>query len=163
MNDFGKLAEKIATYEFPNDTGTYGTGYISGWLETNIGELNGLLHEEFSGNATGGIEITSGSGLMPVEETIFSKLYEIHYYQKSSRESLRGFTYSDSVDWTTIKEGDTTIQRQNKNSVAKTYVDLENTARGQLTDFIFQYNYQKSSPLQVAGTDGTTNLSGVLT
>jgi hypothetical protein len=163
MNDFGKLAEKIITYEFPDDTGTYNTGYVSGWLETNIGELNGLCHEEFSGNSTGGIEILSGSGLLPIEETIFTKLYEIHYYQKSARESLRTFTYSDSVDWTTIREGDTTIQRQNKNSVAKTYSDLESMAKRELTDLIYQYNYQKSSPLQVAGTDGTTNLSGVLT
>ena len=100
---------------------------------------------------------------MPVEENIFSTLYEIHYYQKSARESLRTFTYTDSVDWTTIKEGDTTIQRQNKNSVSKTYNDLEYQARQRLKDLLFQYNYQKSSPLQVAGDDGTTSLSGVST
>ena len=163
MNDLGKLAEKIITYDFPNDTGTYNTGYVSGWLETNIGELNGLCHEEFTINDTGAIEIAAGSGLMPVEENIFSTLYEIHYYQKSARESLRTFTYTDSVDWTTIKEGDTTIQRQNKNSVSKTYNDLEYQARQRLKDLLFQYNYQKSSPLQVAGDDGTTSLSGVST
>jgi hypothetical protein len=56
MNDFGQLASEIITYDFPNDTGTYGTGYVSGWLEVNLGELNGLTHEEFSGNATGAIE-----------------------------------------------------------------------------------------------------------
>ena len=114
MNDFGQLASDIITYDFPNDTGTYGTGYISGWLEVNLGELNGLAHEEFSGNATGAIEYASGSGLMPIEKKIFRGLYEMHYYQKSARESLRGFTYDSSVDWITIKEGDTTLQRQNK-------------------------------------------------
>ena len=125
MNDFGQLASEIITYDFPNDTGTYGTGYISGWLEVNLGELNGLTHEEFSGNSTVAIEYASGSGLMPIEKKIFRGLYEIHYYQKSARESLRAFTYDSSVDWITIKEGDTTLQRQNKNSVAKTYRDLE--------------------------------------
>tara|TARA_B100000953_G_C17877488_1_gene376880 strand:+ start:40 stop:528 length:489 start_codon:yes stop_codon:yes gene_type:complete len=160
MNDFGKLAANIVTYEFPNDTGTYNSGYISGWLETNIGELNGLCHEEFSINSTGGIELGGGTGLLPVEQNIFSTLYELHYYQKSSREALRSFAYSTSVDWLTLKEGDTTIQRQNKNSVAKTYNDLEYQTRQRLTDLLFQYNYEKSSPLQVAGTDGGGILSG---
>lgn len=158
MNDFGQLASDIITYDFPNDTGTYGTGYISGWLEVNIGELNGLTHEEFSGNSTGAIEYASGSGLMPVEKKIFRSLYEIHYYQKSARESLRSFTYDSSVDWITIKEGDTTLQRQNKNSVAKTYRDLEEMAVEKLDNLLFQYNSTKSSPLQVAGTDGTSSL-----
>ena len=162
MNDFGQLASDIITYDFPNDTGTYGTGYISGWLEVNLGELNGLTHEEFSGNATGAIEYAAGSGLMPIEKKIFRGLYELHYYQKSARESLRAFTYDSSVDWITIKEGDTTLQRQNKNSVAKTYRDLSEETSNRLTDLLYQYNYQKSSPVQVAGTDGTYNLSGKL-
>ena len=158
MNDFGKLASGIITYDFPNDTGSYNTGYVSGWLETNLGELNGLTHEEFSGNSTGAIEYASGSGLMPVEEKIFRTLYELHYYQKSARESLRSFTYDSSVDWITIKEGDTTLQRQNKNSVAKTYRELEGIALERLDNLIFQYNSTKSSPLQVAGADGASSI-----
>ena len=140
MNDLGVLASGIVTYDFPNDTGSYNMGFVSGWLETNI-----------------------TSGLAPVEKNIFSSLYELWYYEKSARESLRSFTYSDSVDWVTIKEGDTTIQRQNKNSVAKTYRDLSEQTSKRLKDLVFQYNYQKSSPIQVAGTDGTFDLSGKLT
>jgi hypothetical protein len=161
MNDLGVLATDIVTYDFPNDTGSYNVGFVSGWLETNIGEFNGLIHEEFSVDSTGAI-LMDNTGLAEVEKNIFSKLYEIWYYQKSARESLRSFTYSDSVDWVTIKEGDTTIQRQNKNSVAKTYKDLGEQAQEALDGLLFQYNYQKSSPVQVAGTDGTFNLSGQL-
>jgi len=163
MNDLGSLATKIVTYDFPNDTGSYNLGFVSGWLEVNIGELNGLTHEEFEVNSTGAVVIKgTDSGLMPVEENIYSTLYELWYYQKSARESLRSFTYSDSVDWVTLKEGDTTIQRQNKNSVAKTYRDLAVEASDRLDNLVYQYNYQKSSPIQVAGTDGTLNLSGKL-
>ncbi len=163
MNDLGHIASGIVTYDFPNDTGNYNIGFVSGWLETNIGELNGYIHEEFEVNTTGQVVLKgTDSGLMPVERNIFTALYELWYYQKSSRESLRSFTYSDSVDWVTIKEGDTTIQRQNKNSVAKTYRDLSEQAGSRLDDLIYQYNYQKSSPIQVAGTDGTYNLSGKL-
>tara|TARA_R100000734_G_C3317504_1_gene110714 strand:+ start:974 stop:1468 length:495 start_codon:yes stop_codon:yes gene_type:complete len=164
MNDLGVLASGIVTYDFPNDTGSYNMGFVSGWLETNIGELNGITHEEFEVNSTGGVVMAgTTSGLAPVEKNIFSTLYELWYYEKSARESLRSFTYSDSVDWVTIKEGDTTIQRQNKNSVAKTYRDLSEQTSKRLKDLVFQYNYQKSSPIQVAGTDGTFDLSGKLT
>ena len=164
MNDLEQLASGIVEFNFPNDTGVYNMTFVSGWLETNIGELNGLTHEEFEINSTGGIVLAgTESGLMPVEENIFTTLYELWYYQKSARESLRSFTYSDSVDWVTIKEGDTTIQRQNKNSVAKTYRDLSVETSDRLNDLLYQYNYQKSSPIQVAGTDGTYTLSGTLT
>ena len=162
MNDLGTLATNIVTYDFPNDTGSYNVGFVSGWLETNIGELNGLIHEEFEVNSTGAIRM-DGTGLADVEKNIFGTLYELWYYNKSARESLRSFTYSDSVDWVTIKEGDTTIQRQNKNSVAKTYRDLSVETSERLNDLLYQYNYQKSSPIQVAGTDGTYTLSGTLT
>mgnify|MGYP001194817648 FL=1 len=161
MNDLGVIASGIVTYDFPNDTGSYNMSFVSGWLETNIGELNGYIHEEFEVDSTGAIRM-DGTGLAPVEINIFGTLYELWYYSKSARESLRSFTYSDSVDWVTIKEGDTTLQRQNKNSVAKTYKDLAEETSNRLDDLIFQYNYQKSSPLQVAGTDGTYNLSGQL-
>tara|TARA_R100001015_G_C4632756_1_gene196748 strand:- start:2796 stop:3284 length:489 start_codon:yes stop_codon:yes gene_type:complete len=161
MNDLGNLASGIVTYDFPNDTGTYNMVFVSGWLEENVGELNGLIHEEASIDSTGALRI-DGTGLAPVENNIFSTLYEIWYLQKSARESLRSFTYSDSVDWVTIKEGDTTIQRQNKNSVAKTYKDLTTEVNERLDNLLYQYNYQKSSPIQVAGTDGTYNLSGTL-
>ena len=163
MNDLELLASGIVVYDFPNDTGAYNMTFVSGWLETNIGELNGLTHEEFEINSTGGVVLAgTDSGLMPVEKNIFSTLYELWYYQKSARESLRSFTYSDSVDWVTLKEGDTTIQRQNKNSVAKTYRDLSEETSKRLDELVFQYNYQKSSPVQVAGADGTLNLSGKL-
>ena len=155
MNDLGRLATKIVNYEFSEDRQRFPVSYVSGWLDANIGELNGLLNEEFYVNDTGAIEIATGSGLMPVEENIYSTLYEIHYYEKAARDSLRGFTYGGDADWITLKEGDTTIQRQNKNSVAKTYRDLKLDANNRLKDLVSKYNVYKSTPIQVAGTDGS--------
>ena len=161
MNDLGSLATKIVNYEFSEDRQRFPVSYVSGWLEANIGELNGLLNEEFYVNSTGAIEISEGSGLMPVEENIYSTLYEIHYYEKASRDSLRGFTYGGEADWITLKEGDTTIQRQNKNSVAKTYRDLKVDATERLNDLVGRYNQYKSSPLQVYGHDGITPVDSI--
>jgi len=80
MNDLGSLAVKIVNYEFSEDRERFPVSYVSGWLEVNIGELNGLTNEEFYVNDTGAIEIATGSGLLPIEENIFTTLYEIHYY-----------------------------------------------------------------------------------
>lgn len=161
MNDLGSLAVKIVNYEFSEDRERFPVSYVSGWLEVNIGELNGLTNEEFYVNNTGAIEVTTGSSLLPIEENIFSTLYEIHYYEKASRDSLRGFTYGGDTDWITLKEGDTTIQRQNKNSVAKTYRDLKVDATDRLNDLVGRYNQYKSSPLQVFGRDGVDPVDSI--
>jgi hypothetical protein len=150
MNDFGILATKILNYEFSEDAIRFPKSYISGWLEANLGELNGLLHEEFYINDSGNI---APEPLEPVEKTIFSKLYEIHFYEKSSRDVLRNLTNPSSSDFIYLKEADTTIQRVNKNSVAKTLQDAGRAAREDLNDLIYQYNSLKASPVQVHGED----------
>lgn len=161
MNDLGRLATKIINYEFSEDRYRFPVSYVSGWLEANIGELNGLLNEEFYINSTGAIEIAEGSGLLPVEENIYSTLYEIHFYEKASRDALRGFVYGQETDWLTLKEGDTTIQRQNKNSVAKTFRDLKVDTENRLQDLIGRYNQYKASPLEVYGADGIPPIDGI--
>ena len=157
MNDFGNLATQIVTYDFPDDTGTYPTSYVSGWLDANLGELNLLTNEEFSANDTGAIVLGSGDsashGLTSQELEIFKTLYEVHYYEKAARDSLRSATYGTSADWITLKEGDTTIQRQNKNSVAKTFRDFSSDSREKLGQIVFQYNRYRSGPRQVHGSD----------
>jgi len=157
MNDFGNLATQIVTYDFPEDTDTYSLSYVSGWLEANLGELNLHTNEEFSVDSSGNIVLGTGSssstGLLSQEIEIFKTLYEIHYYEKSARESLRSATYGSSTDWLTLKEGDTTIQRQNKNSVARTFRELVADSRKNLENLVFRYNRYRSGPRQVHGTD----------
>jgi hypothetical protein len=151
MNDFGNLASGIVTYAFSEDIGRFPLSYVSGWLETNLGELNGLTHEEFYIDDSGNI---GPSGLLPVEQNIYRSLFEIHYYGKLAREVLRGVVYSNSGSLLTLKEGDTTIQFQNKNSLASSLREYGKDSQMRLDSLIGQYNYQKSSPLQVAGDDG---------
>lgn len=161
MNDFGNLATQIVTYDFPNDTGTYPVSYVSGWLAANLGELNIHTNEEFSVNDTGAIILGDSSGLLPQEIEIFKTMYEIHYYDKTSREVLRNAAYGTSTDWVTLKEGDTTIQRQNKNSVARTFRELSEAARKDLKDLVFRYNRYKAGPRQVAGTDSINSVEAI--
>ena len=158
MNDFGEIATYLTQYEFQDDKDRFPLSYVSGWLEANLGELNGLTHEDFYIDASGNI---GPNALEKVEKTIFSILYEIHYYEKATRDSLRGIVYSDSIDWISIKEGDTSIQRNNKNSVANTYKALAVDSRERLDFLLNQYNMQKSSPLQVYGTDGIPQIEAI--
>lgn len=151
MNDLGNLAQKIIDIEFPEDTDRFPISYISGWLEANIGELNVLLNENFQVDENGDFS----PSLCPEEEAIFTELYCIHYYEKLSRDVLRGITSNcaGSSDWVLLKEGDTTIQKQNKNSIARTINTFKVDSMARLGDLVSRYNMYKSSPLQVYGSD----------
>lgn len=154
MNDFGNLAYKIVKYEFKEDVSRFPVSYVSGWLETNLGELNGLLHEDFYVDGSGNIGPT---GLAPVEQNIYAYLYKINYFDKAAREALRGFIWGGisgvADDWTSIKEGDSSIQRQSKNSISRSFMEFSKDTRERMDNLIYQYNSTKASPLQVAGCD----------
>ena len=159
MNDFGNLAYKIVKYEFKDDVSRFPISYVSGWLESNLGELNGLLHEDFYVDGSGNIGPT---GLAAVEQNIYAYLYKINYFDKASRETLRGLTWGGASgiadDWTSIKEADSSIQRVSKNTLARSFMELSKDTRERMKDLIYQYNSTKSSPLQVAGTDSFYSL-----
>jgi hypothetical protein len=151
MNDLGELAEQIINTEFPEDTDRFPISYVSGWLDANIGEVNILLNEDF--------EIDVSGNFLPSfcaeEEAIYTELYSVHYYEKLSRDVLRGITSNcaGSSDWVLLKEGDTTIQKQNKNSIARTLNSFKNDSMDKLNDLVSKYNVYKSSPIQVYGSD----------
>lgn len=160
MNDLGSIASDIITYSFPDDTGRFPITYVSGWLQTHIGDLNTITHEEFYIDDTGGI---GPSGLLLEEKAIFMSLYEIDYYQRSARQSLRGVIWdSSSADSITmVKEGDSTIQKVSKTSISKSFVELARDAQDRLDNLVFQYNSTKSSPISLAGEDGVSFMAGI--
>lgn len=154
MNEFGNLAYKIVKYEFKDDVSRFPISYVSGWLETNLGELNGLLHEDFYIDESGNI---GPSGLAPVEQNIYAYLYKINYFDKAAREALRGLTWGGlsgvADDWTSIKEGDSSIQRVSKNTLSRSFLEFSKDTRERMNELIVQYHSTKASPLQVAGCD----------
>lgn len=154
MNQIGNLAASIYDTEF---------GYadtelarereivaISGWLIANEGLLNTLIYTQFSGGNPGTVK---GSHFGLEEQEIFKQLYLSKYYRKSSRDVLRNITTND-MDWTRLSEGDTTIQRTNKNETAKTYITLAKEADERIKELVYSYNLYQARPLQTAGADG---------
>jgi hypothetical protein len=152
------IATGIFRDEFDSDTGYQTISSISGWLENNVGLLNTQLYTSFSGSGTtDGDTALQGTGNFRFEEAdIYKQLYLVEYYKKKTRSVLKGI--DSSVDFISLRDGDSMITRTNKNEIAKTYRGLANDAEERLQTLVAKYNIYGAAPLQVAGTDavGTT-------
>ena len=107
------LADEIFANEFEYDSGYAQFYYISGWLANNVGLLNTKIYSQFS---------VEGSNFVPTgtfqqeERSIYKQMYLYEFYTKKTRQVLRGV--DTSVVFVTLREGDTTITRTNKNELA---------------------------------------------
>jgi len=147
------VATGIYRDEFDSDTGYQSISQISGWLENNVGLLNTQLYTSFSGSGTtDGDTALQGTGAFRYEEAdIFKQLYLVEYYKKKTRSVLKGI--DSAVDFITLRDGDSTITRTNKNEIAKTYRGLTNDAQTRLDALTAKYNIYGAVPVQVAGAD----------
>lgn len=149
------LADEIFTNEFEFDTGYARFYFISGWLDKNIGLLNTKLYTNFG--VEDGVFTPTGS-FKYEERAIYKQMYLYEFYTKKTRQVLRGI--DSAVDFVTLKEGDTTITRTNKNELAKTYRGLANDTREELERLVASYNIYQAVPVQVAGEDGSPFYTG---
>ena len=149
------LADEIFGNEFDYDSGYAQFYYISGWLGNNVGLLNTKLFTSFS---------VDGSNFIPTgefkqeERSIYKQMYLYEFYTKKTRQVLRGI--DSSVDFITLREGDTMITRTNKNELAKTYRGLANDEREEMERLVAAYNIYQAAPVQVAGEDGSPIFTG---
>ena len=150
------LADEIFANEFEYDTGYAQFYYISGWLANNIGMLNNRLFSSFE---VSGSYFTPTGSFKQEERAVYKQMYLHEFYTKKTRQVLRGI--DSSVDFITLREGDSMITRTNKNELAKPYRGLANDAKEELEKLITSYNMYQSEPLQVAGEDGLYVGSGV--
>ena len=149
------LAEDIFGNEFDYDSGYAQFYYISGWLANNIGQLNTKLYTSFS---VGSSNFTPTGQFKQEERAIYKQMYLYEFYTKKTRQVLRGV--DSSVDFLTLREGDTMITRTNKNELAKTYRGLANDAKEEMERLVTSYNIYQAAPVQVAGDDGAPYASG---
>lgn len=149
------LADEIFGNEFDYDSGYAQFYFISGWLASNIGQLNTKIYSSYS--VENGLFEPTGS-FKAEERAIYKQMYLYEFYTKKTRQVLRGI--DSSVDFVSLKEGDTMITRTNKNELAKTYRGLANDARDELQKLITAYTIYQAAPLQVAGEDGSPIFTG---
>tara|TARA_R100000808_G_scaffold21917_1_gene47467 strand:+ start:1697 stop:2245 length:549 start_codon:yes stop_codon:yes gene_type:complete len=179
MNPIGQLATSVVETEFDYITGTEKASLLSstsGWLGANVGMLNVLINTSFnSGNICALPETgakASGWIWQPEEEAIYKQVFLQEYYNKEARKILRntvsttqtsGTTSSDYTltEWTSLREGDTQIQRQaiilsasQKNEASRIVRGFAQDATDELKRLIHNYNMYQAVPRQVAGNDG---------
>ncbi len=145
MSDIGNLANAIYVNKFDSTGITVET--ISGWLENNLGSLNGALYTSFSG-VSGNI-----SGFNLEEQAIYKEMYLYHYYTKQTRNTIRGIANDTNGNILSVRDGDNAITFVNKNEVSKVYKSLAQDVNNKLTYLVGKYNSYQSSPRQVGGIE----------
>ena len=173
MNQIGTLAANIWDNEFGDENSELEREMevegISGQLEAG-GDVSPLLKNE--------------------ENAIMTQIYLKDWYKKQARNILRGIGVTSfstnktsaidesessseaslaslASDWTSIKEGDTTITRNIaatskagsssfstvSNEASRMFKQLSQSSELELMDLVSRYNIYQSEPVQVAGKD----------
>ena len=152
MNNIGNLASSIFINEFDYTGITIDS--ISGWLDSNIGQLNNVLYTSLSG--------TNGNvnGLGLEEQSIYKEMYLYHYYTKQTRNVIRGIANDSNGNILSVRDGDNAITFVNKNEVSKVYRTLAQDAYDKLQDLVYKYNSYNASPRQVGGIESVVRVTG---
>jgi hypothetical protein len=146
MSQIATLASGIYITEFDSDSTAANFTQISGWLSENLGLLNTLINTNFSGqNPNFGLE----------EQSIYKEVYLYNYYNKQSRNILRGITATSNAgdNILSVSDGDNQITFVNRNEVGKVYRDLAKESKQKLDSLVAKYNIYASKPLQVGGIE----------
>ena len=180
INPIGRLATSILDTEFDYITGTEGDALLSttsGWLAANVGMLNILIYTRFNSGNLSAVPLTgaeaSGWIWQPEEEAIYRQVFLQEYYNKEARKILRNTVNTTTTsgssastdytltEWTSLREGDTQIQRQaiilsatQKNESSRIMRGFAQDAATELAKLIHNYNMYNAVPRQVAGNDG---------
>ena len=135
----GSLATGIFINEFNSDSGVTTPLKIESWLAANTGQLSARLADDLTG-----VSLTSE------QESIFTLMYLSRYYGQTAQSANSGV---GAVDWITIREGDSTVTRTNKNEVAKSYLAMRKQTNEELDKLIAAYHLKYATAQQVAGDD----------
>ena len=152
MNNIGNLASSIFINEFDSTGITIDS--ISGWLDSNIGQLNNVLYTSLSG-VNGNV-----NGLGLEEQSIYKEMYLYHYYTKQTRNVIRGIANDSNGNILSVRDGDNAITFVNKNEVSKVYRSLAQDAYEKLEGLIYKYNSYNASPRQVGGIESNLQVTG---
>lgn len=150
-----------SVYDEIGEQAGYSQEYLANWFagNSNLGRINVLLDTTFSGTYTTGVygEILSYDiepDLGQQEMAIYKKIFEMDYYNRQARYALSGVgVLANGGDWTSLREGDSSITRANRNDVARTFRSISNDVKAELDQMVNSYLKFKSKPQQVVGDD----------
>jgi len=147
MSIISDLAVDVFQDEFDSDASVATSGSIQAWMENNLGQLNTLIHQDFSG---------TGAVLDTEAQSIHKELYLSNYYSKQSRNALRGITKtSNDSNILSLKDGESAVTFVNRNEVSKVYRGLAADSMDNVVRMAGQYNIYQAEPRQLGGIDGS--------
>jgi hypothetical protein len=142
---------------------------LSGWFldQANLGKLNNLIGTQFSGvYNTGQLGQITGYNIEPMmsndQMAIYKTLFEYEYFKSAARSVAQSAAFSNGGnDWISLREGDSSITRANKNEISKNFRSMANDAKLDLDRSVKMYLKYNAIPEQVAGDDtvGVSNYS----
>lgn len=132
---------------------------ISAWFldNANVGKLNNLIGTQISGVAYKDAHgVVTGYDLQPNPSNdqlaIYKMMFDFEYFKNQAR-----FATSSSLvegeDWVSLGEGDSRVQRINKNEIAKNYRALARDIKQDLDKAVKMYLKYNSIPDQIVGDD----------
>lgn len=132
---------------------------ISAWFldNANVGKLNNLIGTQISGVAyKDQYGVVTGYDLIPNPNNdqlaIYKMMFDFEYFKNQAR-----FATSSSLvegeDWVSLGEGDSRVQRINKNEIAKNYRALARDIKQDLDKAVKMYLKYNSVPDQIVGDD----------
>jgi hypothetical protein len=142
MSEMGLLGLEVVETEMPFLTGTDKTAAVSsasGWFSNNLGQLNNLIFTSYDGE---------DPALKNEEEAIYKCLYLSSYYKTRAASVLRNMD-STTIEWLSLREGDSSVQLQNKNEVAKTFLLLSREKQAEIASLVTAYNLYQARPSDV--------------
>lgn len=121
---------------------------VSGWIEVNIGRVNLLLDQMFVADS-GVISPKLGN----TETLIFHNLYKTKYFESQAFKIANNVISDDSMDWTSLSEGDSSIQRTNRSNILQHYRNLKKESQQNVDALVDYYRSNRGSPSQIAGEE----------
>ncbi len=122
-------------------------------MRAKIGTLNNLIYTNFSLDTALEIVDENGVQIGETEAAILTSIYLIVYLGRKIRQNL-GAASVDSILEASSDGG--VIRLQNKNELAKSYIQLKKDEEENLRILVNSYKQHKSTPRQVAGDDTFT-------
>jgi hypothetical protein len=142
MSEIGILAQEVVNDELSyldESQQNLSISRASGWMVNNLGILNNYIFTSYSGE---------NPGLKYEESSIYKLIYLKNYYKNKAGSVLKNMD-SDNLQWLSLKEGDSQINLQNKNEVAKTYIQMSKEKDSEIQKLIWTYNLYQAYPREV--------------
>lgn len=132
---------------------------ISAWFldNANVGKLNNLIGTQISGVVYKDLYgVVTGYDLLPNPSNdqlaIYKMMFDFEYFKNQARFATAS-SLVEGDDWVALGEGDSRIQRINKNEVAKNYRALARDIKQDLDKAVKMYLKYNSVPDQIVGDD----------